>query len=324
MLAGVTWRRARTLARSVTLAGLLGCLGLAGCAMNGSTSGGASAGATSVTATATDTPADTPTPEPTTCAQVQGFAGAASLALPNIELPAGAVAPAPAVSFGGAGQYTIKTYSVCVPNNSSHLIVSTGKGPEPLTQLLPFYGWTAWTQDPDSGDAQQVCAGSCFAFNVDNLTKALFAGAPRFLSLEQVTPLANGLVTFKLALAQAPNPTCGSMFDAADMAMYGHAPEYALYYDFGGPGASIQMEWPPMTRLVGDSTPSTIGQDLCSAGTAASVKAFMDNQFASHGFTSVACAANGNDCWTSAGTTVTMNITSASDWMLSAPRPQGP
>jgi hypothetical protein len=314
----------RVVAQRLALVALVGCLslavGLAGC----SSAGGATDDATTSAPTRTATATATATPQPTSCAQVQGFSGASSLTLPNMQLPAGAVAPAPTVSGGGAGQYTIKTYTVCVPKNTSDLIVSTGKGPEPLTHLLAFYGWVTWTQDPVSGSAQQLCAGSCFAFDVDNLTKALFAGAPRFLSLDQVTPLANGLVTFTLKLAQAADPTCSSMFTTSDMAVYGHAPEYTLYYDFGGPGASIQLEWPPMTRLVGDSAPAIVGQDLCSAGTAASVKAFMDNQFAAHGFTSVACAANGNDCWTSAGTTVTMNITSASDWMLSTPRSQGP
>ncbi len=320
MLAKVAGLRVAT--RRLALAGLVGCLGLAiglaGCSGTGATPGGGTTNAPTATATAT--------PQPTTCTQVQGFTSASGLTLPNIELPAGAIAPAPTTSFGGTGQYTIKTYTVCVPNNTSDLVVSTGKGPEPLAHLLSFYGWDAWTWETlsNSGDGHEACAGSCFAFNLDNVTTGSFSGAPRFLSLENVTPLANGLVTFTLKLAQAPEPTCGSMFDTADMAVYGHAPEYVLYYAIGGPGASIQMEWPPMTRLVGNSTPSTVGQDLCSAGTAATVKAFMDAQFSSHHATSVACTANGNDCWNLGGTTVTMNITSSGDWMLSMPRPQMP
>jgi hypothetical protein len=316
MLAKVMGLRVAT--RRLALVGLVGCLslamGLAGCGGAGGTPGGGTTNAPTATATAT--------PQPTTCAQVQGFGGASSLTLPNMELPTGAVAAAPTTSFGGAGQYTIKTYTVCVPKNTSDLIVSTGKGPEPLTHLLAFYGWATWTWETLSvtGDGHEACADSCFAFNVDNAAKGLFSGAPRFLSLDQVTPLANGLVTFTLKLAQAADPACSSMFNTSDMAMYGHAPEYTLYYDFGGPGASIQMEWPPMTRLVGDSAPDVVGQDLCSAGTAASVKAFMDSQFAAHGFTSVACTMNGNDCWKNGATTVTMNITSASDWTLSTPR----
>ncbi len=289
-------------------------VGLAGCATGGGASGAASGGGGPTSAPTATLPA---TPPPTTCAQVAGFAGAAGLTLPNMELPAGAVAPAPTTSFGGAGQYTITTYTVCVPNNTGELIVSTGKGPEPLTHLLSFYGWAMWAHFPTGGAAQQACAASCFAFNVDDLAKALFNGAPRFLAVEQVTPLQHNLVTFTLKLAQAADPTCDGVFATSDTALYGHQPEYTLYYDAG---AGIQ--WPPMTRLVGDSAPDVIGQDLCSAGTTASIKAFMDQQFSSHGYTSVTCVLNGNDCWKSGSTTVTLNITSASRWMLSTPRAQ--
>lgn len=303
----------------LALVGLVGSLGLAGCAAGGGSSGAITGAAPTAsvapTATATPLPTPTATPLPTTCAQVKGFAGATALTLANMQLPTGAIAPAPAIGFGVAGQYTVKTYNVCVPNNTSDLIVSTGKGPEPLTHLLSFYGWATWTRFPTEGDAQQACAGSCFAFNVDDLSKALFSGAPRFLSVQNVTPMPHGLVTFTLKLAQASDPTCASMFNSSDIAVYGHQPEYTLYYDMT---AGIQL--PPMTRLVGNSTPSTIGQDLCSAGTTTTIKAFMDHQFSSHGYTSVACSSYGNDCWKNSATTVMMNITSASDWNLSTPR----
>lgn len=313
---------ARTLTRVIgerlALAGLLGCLALAGCAASsGGTTGGTTGGGTNTTTAPTATATLAPTPQATTCTKVQGFSGATSLSLPNMELPAGAIAPAPTTSFGGAGQYTVKTYTVCVPNNTGELIVSTGKGPEPLTHLLSFYGWAEWNHFPAGGDAQQSCAQACFAFNMDDLSKALFTGAPRFLSVEQITPLPHNLVTFTLKLAQASAPTCPSMFDTSDTATYGHAPEYTLYYDL-----ATGIQWPPMTRLVGNSAPDIIGQDLCSAGTTASVKAFMDHQFSSNGYTSVACTGFGNDCWKSGSTTVMMNITSASDWTLGTPRPQ--
>ncbi|HEX8994581.1 MAG TPA: hypothetical protein VF812_00975 [Ktedonobacterales bacterium] len=311
------WRRRLA---PLALVGVLGCLSLAGCAGSagngGTASGAATATATSApTATATPKPTPTATPQPTTCAQVPGFSGAVALTLANLELPSGAIARAPSVSFGGAGQYTVKTYSVCVPNNTTQLIVSTGKGPEPLAQLVLFYGWAPWTHFPSGGAAQVGCTGTCFAFNADDPTKALFSGAPRFLAVQHVTQLPHGLVTFTLALAQAPDPTCASMFATSDMAIYGHQPEYTLYYDL-----TAGIQWPPMTRLVGNSTPSTIGQDLCSAGNPSTIKAFMDTQFSSHGYTSVACSVSGGDCWKNSATTVTMTFASASDWSLSTPR----
>ena len=162
MLAKVAGLRVAT--RRLALVGLVGCLslaiGLAGCGGAGGAPGGGTTNAPTATATAT--------PQPTTCTQVQGFTSASGLTLPNIELPAGAIAPVPTTSFGGTGQYTIKTYTVCVPNTTSDLVVSTGKGPEPLAHLLSFYGWDAWTWETlsNSGDGHEACAGSCFAFNL--------------------------------------------------------------------------------------------------------------------------------------------------------------
>ena len=319
MLAIVQWLRWQSwrIGRPLGMLALVSILGLAGCS-SGGTASSATATPGAPTATATLAPSPTPTSQPTTCAQLPGFASASVLTLSNMALPAGAVAPAPTTSFGGAGQYTVTAYTICAPNNTSDLIVSTGKGPEPLTHLLGFYGWATWSRFPIGGDAQLACAGTCFAFNMDDLAKALFYGSPRFLSIEQVTPLAHGLVTFTLKLAQASStPSCPSMFDTSNMAMYAHAPEYTLYYDL-----ATGIQWPPLTRLVGNSAPDVIGQDLCSAGNAATVKAFMDHQFSSNGYTSVTCASFGNDCWKSGSTTVMMNITTATDWTLGVPRTQ--
>src|SRR5487761_2137098 len=134
MFAIVQWLRwqRRRIGRSLGMLALVGVLALAGCS-SGGTASSATATPGAPTATATLAPSPTPTPQPTTCAQLPGFASASSLTLANMALPAGAVAPAPTTSFGGAGQYTITAYTICVPNNTSDLIVSTGKGPEPLT-----------------------------------------------------------------------------------------------------------------------------------------------------------------------------------------------
>jgi hypothetical protein len=259
------------------------------------------------------TPTPTSTPRPTTCAQIQGLAGATPLTLPHMEFPAGTVAAAPVTVNGGAGQFTIADYYACAPNNTTDLIVNTGKGPEAFTHLLSFYSWDTWPAFPYASAAQQACKNtSCFAFDVDNAQKGLFIGPPVFLALDNVTDNGNGLITFHLRLATPPaEPACGPSFDSADDALYGHHPVYVVITD---PSA---VQWPPLTRLVGDSTPSTIGEDLCSAGDAGWVMAFMDLQFSSHGAARVACP---QDCWTLNGTTYTLNIPSATAWFESIPR----
>ncbi len=261
-------------------------------------------------------PTATPTaaPKPTTCAQLPGLASATPLTLPNMEFPAGTVAAAPVMSFGGVGQYTFRDYSACAPNNTTDLIVSTGgKGPEPFTRLLGFYGWATWPSIPGNGSALSSCPGSqCFAFNVDSPSKATFGGPPRFLSLEHVLDNGNALISFHLRVALPPaEPACDPGFDTFDDSVYGHHPEYVTATGYGA------IQWPPLTRMQGDSAPSIVGSDQCSAGTAASVKAFMDDQFSSQGATAVACA---QDCWSYNGVTYTMSITSATSWTFSYPR----
>ncbi|HEV7127909.1 MAG TPA: hypothetical protein VGN32_10760 [Ktedonobacterales bacterium] len=256
-------------------------------------------------ATPKPTIAPTATPQPTTCAQVQGLGGAQALNQANMAFPAGTVAAAPSTAFGGAGQYTVSTYSACTPNNTADLTVATGKGPESFTKLVLFYGWAPWTMFPTGGDAQLTCAGTCFAFNADDVTKGIFSGPPKFLAVENVTAIANGLVTWKLVLATPPAaPNCtSSNFNNT---------EYQLYYD---PTAGIQF--PPLTKQVGDSAPALVGSDQCSAGSAATVKAFMDNQFSTHGYSSVTCS---GDCWKNATTTVTIQLSDPTDWLISMPR----
>lgn len=304
--AGLKWsdgmgvsRLSRAFLTGASLLALLG-LSLAGCGQR-SVGGGAS---------------PTATRPPTTCAQVQGFASAAVFSLPSTPFPLGTVARPPIISGGGPGQYSIKTYQACAPNSDINLDVTTGKGPAPFTTLMPIFDWEKWNTFPEGGDAQVACPGVCYTFNVDNASKDLFLGAPGFLSLENVTALGHGLVTF--TLREAPPlamPACDSGFDASDDSVFGHHPEYQTYYD-----AASGVQYPPLTRAAGNSAPAVIGETLCSAGTAATVKVFMDRQFSSHGYTSVACGSN--DCWKNATTTVTMIFTSATQWDISVPRPQ--
>lgn len=63
---------------------------------------------------------------------------------------------------------------------------------------------------------------------------------------------------------------------------------------------------------------STDGFVLCSAGTVASVKAFMDQQFAAAGYVSDPCQAY--DCWKKGSLVVSMQLTSATQWSIFTPR----
>jgi hypothetical protein len=43
----------------------------------------------------------------------------------------------------------------------------------------------------------------------------------------------------------------------------------------------------------------------------------MDNQFSTHGYSSVTCS---GDCWKNATTTVTIQLSDPTDWLISMPR----
>jgi hypothetical protein len=173
-------------------------LALSGCVPTGPTSselpGAPSATPTAAAATATATPL------PTACAQLPAFASASPLALANVEFPAGAVAAAPATSGGDSGEFSLATYSVCVPDNTAALTVASGKGPKPFLTLLLFSGWGPIGTFPDDGRIQTDCGSAkCFSLPDDQ----------RYLAVDQVRTLGSGLVTFRLRHATPPpGPVC--------------------------------------------------------------------------------------------------------------------
>ncbi|HEX5546020.1 MAG TPA: hypothetical protein VFX24_01330, partial [Ktedonobacterales bacterium] len=171
---------------------------LAGCVPTGPTSSelprasGATPTATAASATAT--------PLPTACAQLPGFVSASALTLPTVEFPAGAVAAAPATSGGDAGEFSLATYSVCVPDTTADLTVASGKGPKPFLTLLLFSGWGPIGTFPGDGRIQSDCGSAkCFSLPDDQ----------RYLAVDAVKALGNGLVTFRLRHATPPpGPVC--------------------------------------------------------------------------------------------------------------------
>lgn len=299
-LSDVLRRALRTSRAPLALLSLL-CLTLAGCGQGGGPSPTAS-----VQPTATS--------KPTTCEEVKGIGAAQPLNLPAMQFPPGTVARPLSPDGGGPGQYTVASYLACSPNTDANLTMSTGKGPESFTSLLLLYAWAPWSSFPTNGDKQGPCMGTCFAYNGDIVSKGLFSPAPNFLQISPVASIGNGLQLFNLRVTTPPvAPTCDPGYDTLDDEVFGHHPEYQTYYDVVG-----GIQYPPLTRLVGDSSPGTIGESLCSAGTPASIKAFMDQQFSTHGYTATSCGAN--DCWQNSATTVTMSFPSATQWSMSTPR----
>lgn len=291
------------MARRTHLARILGALvlstllALAGCGGSATATGG------SPTPTATLAPTSTPAPI-TTCAQLPGFAGAAALAVPQTEFPTGTVSKPVVTSGGGAGQFTINEYDGCTPNNTTDLIVSSGKGPEPFAHLVLFYGWGTGSTFPGDGQVQHDCAGApCF-----------YQDDQHYLSLDQVTDHGNGVITFRLREAlPPPAPSCDpSVFTSAQ------------YQTFEDQGNGVHIPLPPMSRVgMGQGAAGSTYIPVCSAGTPASVQAFLNVALPAYGWSANPSVANS---WTKSAGGLTYSfdvqpLTSAQNWTLRIHRP---
>ena len=280
---------------------------LAGCVPVGSVSSGLSVTSSAVGAAPTAAATSpTATPLPTTCAQLPGFASASALTLPNVEFPAGAVAAAPTTSGGDAGEFSLASYNVCVPDTTADLTVASGKGPKPFLTLLLFSGWGSIGTFPGDGQIQSDC-GSAKCFSLP--------GDQRYLAVDAVKALGNGLVTFRLRHATPPpGPVCdpGAFPDTS----------YQLASDQGN---GVRIPLPPLSRVgKGQGAAGSTYIPVCSAGTPASINAFFEQAAPIYGWVPGSSGANS---WqqTKGGHTYGFAVTPVADatnWTLRIIRPQ--
>jgi hypothetical protein len=101
----------------------------------------------------------------------------------------------------------VAPYDGGTPNNTTDLVVSSGKGPEPFAHLVLFYGWGTGSAFPGDGWVPQDCGGGATCFYQDD---------QHSLSLDQVADHDHGVITFRLREAlPPPAPSCDpSVFTA--------------------------------------------------------------------------------------------------------------
>ncbi len=294
-------RAPATLAIAVTLAATIA---LSACASSATTSASntpqAAGSATIPAATATKTPASA-----TVCTQLPGFAQAgpppqAGAILGSIPFPANSVFTSLNTVAGGTpGLYAVALMQVCTSNTTANTIKAN------FASQLPSKGWTQSSTYPYDGGYQAPC-GDPYCWSRSSV--------PNFLSLEKVTDAGNGLVTYGIRLAIPPStPDCSNI-----------APP-------GGGTATLEFFWsqqssvpvPPLTaeglgdgHQVGSKT--VYSQDVCSPGTAASVKTFMSTELAKLGFASTSASLCGSTGWvTKNGLAINWNVSNPLDWVLS-------
>jgi hypothetical protein len=293
------------------------CLSACGGTTGGGTTGG---GAT-----------PSPPPSASPCIQLPAFGAASAATFPagfNLPpFPVGSVQRPTATSVGGDGQFAVRAFDACSPNQTPDLIEQTGKGPQPYLSQLQFYAWGASATFPLGGSAQQSCgsADHCFAYQVES-SPLRFTTPPRYFTLGQVKDNGSGLITYHLRFASPPAaPSCSGDYAIFEQEEYHETPIYRPYYDGDPPDASdpyAGIQLPPVTRSYRDNAAGLVGTQLCSAGTAASVSALLIQQMVTLGWhttTSISCA--GDTCFQSpdralANNVFSWSITSATDWAI--------
>ena len=259
-----------------------------------STNGEPAAGAP--TATAGTAATATGAANATTCADALPGAGSASAgpSFADLPLPANSVSTAPTqAGGGGAGQFTLYQVQMCSADSSPSAVNA-------FFSTLTSHSWLHSNTFPADGAFQSACAASlCWAKDV------------RYVSLQQpITDLGGGVERYNLTVAKAPPaPNC----NVAGGSTFSNGYYYAIpdpHYMATNVFAKIPL--PPLTRIVpDDASGGQRGYELCSAGTKASITAFMNKNLANQGWIST-----GGGNWTKSGYSLTIILDSPTSWVI--------
>jgi hypothetical protein len=237
----------------------------------GTTPGGTSGGTPGATpaATATGATGNTSSGGSATCAQALPGAHAVPIgpSFPDLPLPPGSVSTTPVKTAGGGdGQFTLWQVDLCV-NGTSAAAVRSSLG------TLPGHGWLHSDWFPADAEAESACTTSCWAKDV------------RYVSLDQVADQGQGVVTYRLKVATPPPaPNCSTSFGVTG---FSSGYYYFLYDKPAYPGITDGFDHialPPLTKLGFDAAAGNRYAALCSAGSPAMVKSFLDKHLRAVGW----------------------------------------
>ena len=263
-----------------------------------------------VTATATPNPTATATAPATAtpipgCAQLDpGSSPFVSVnGAPGLPLPASAYINAGSQSGGGAGAYSVHTYTVCFQGGESAIDGSTGSTISKLNQMQ----WALNNLFPDTTNFTYLD----YCSNSHNCLNTTGWGNPfAFIGFDQYASHNGGYTTFRMQVATIGAPSCLN-----DPTYYSGSPKYTLYYDgtspspTGDPRNHFQM--PPGTRLStfqGGGTAGSTYVYFCSAGTQSTVVAFLMHSMSNDGWAISASSASGFTATIGSGPTYTITI----------------
>jgi hypothetical protein len=157
----------------------------------------------------------------------------------------------------GTGLFTIYLFQVCSPNTSKSSVQSFFSG------QMVAKGWVYSPTLPFDGGYQAPCGDAyCWVYGAPQ-------AAPRYVGLEKVTELGNGLVSYQMRIFVPPTiPTC---------------PHFNAFTSFLPQHQEVPL--PPETVVEpGDASGAVTSNGMCSAGTQTSINQFMSTELANLGW----------------------------------------
>lgn len=245
------------MARSPWRALNIGIVSLVGLTIVSACSLGSSA---AVVSTPTPTATATATPAPSCATILPGSAAASAPAgFAGLHFPSGAVMKPLQSSFGATGQFTVQQTDVCYAGTPDQV-----NGPfsahTSVYAMLFGAGWGTSTTYPLDGQFQKPCYTGARCFRSGAAPYVEY-----YLSFENLQTPLTGFVMYHLQMATPPPaPSC-------DPTYYGPSVPYS--YTFYG------WAMPPLTKVssfaLGGGHAGGYDYGVCSAGTPASILAFM-------------------------------------------------
>jgi hypothetical protein len=256
------------------------------------------------TVTVVITPTVTSTPTASCATLVPGATAAtAPSSFAGLQFPSGAVMTSLQAAAGGTGQFLLDSTNVCY-----HGTVDQVNGPysghSSVFAYLLGSGW-GYSTFPADGLHQAACGSGVRCFRSSPTTNP-----EHYLAFDHLTSPTTGYVTYRLRLATPPTtPSCNPTFYASRPYIYGFL-GYAV---------------PPLTKesdtAAGGGYAGGYAYGLCSAGTPATILAFMRASAMAAGQTVLNSTATGfNTCVPGPGhgsyQEIIFGVSSGNEWEI--------
>lgn len=243
----------------------------------------------------TTAPSPTPTPLPPCVSALPGSAPLNSISgVPGIQFPSGTYGTAGAQSGGGAGQYTVTSYTICFHGDEAAIDggpIPPAGSPTSTVGHLVQAGWVLNNLFPDPTNFAYLDYCSTQHVCVNNTG----SGSPfSFVGFDQYASQSGGYTTARLQVATIAAPACLN-----DAQYYSGTPKFTLYYD-GNMASSSNPTYhflmPPGTRVStfqGGGTAGSTYVYFCSAGTQATTVNFLKLSMQNTGWAITNASASG-------------------------------